>query len=121
ETDDKEWLDVYLRTIRYPVLDDAEYVTHRRALARAEIRHVLGNRTSNLWPEPMDLIEVANTRDAFGFSQAGDELEPIVVFARPHGQLLTDWQQNVLPLASILSVLAELLEFLAQTHDENLL
>src|SRR5436190_1545687 len=67
ETDDKEWLDVFLRTIRYPHLDDADYVALRRKLARAEVQFVLGNRTSNLWPEPIDLLEVPNTRDAFTF------------------------------------------------------
>src|SRR4051794_10311391 len=55
ETDDREWLDVYLRTIRYPHLDDADYVTQRRAVARAEIRSTLSARNTNLWPEPIDL------------------------------------------------------------------
>src|SRR4051794_1877892 len=60
ETDEVEWLDVLLRTIRYPLLDDAHYVSRRRALARAEIRLTLGNRRSNLWPEPIDLLEIEN-------------------------------------------------------------
>src|SRR5437588_11509022 len=55
ETDDKEWLDVYVRTIQYPRLDDAAEVGRRRALARAEARRVLANRGSNLWPEPVDV------------------------------------------------------------------
>ncbi len=46
ETGEKEWLDVFLRTIRYPILDQAEYVARRRALARAEVRAILGNRHS---------------------------------------------------------------------------
>src|SRR5437763_2833417 len=65
ETDEKEWLDVFLRTIRYPILDQADYVAQRRALARAEVRGILGNRHSNLWPEPIDLIEFDEPRDAF--------------------------------------------------------
>src|SRR5581483_2348772 len=65
ETDEVEWLDVFLRTTRYPVLDDAAYVRRRRALARAEVRHTLGNRGSNLWPEAIDLLELENTRDPF--------------------------------------------------------
>jgi hypothetical protein len=124
ETDDKEWLDVFLRTIRYPVLDEADYVSQRRALARAEVRAILGNRHSNLWPEPIDLIELENPRDLFTFGadeHAGPDSEPIVVFARPHGVFLSEWLKQLLPLTSILSVLAELLEFIRQAHDEGLL
>src|SRR5262245_66037858 len=51
ETDDKEWLDVYLRTLHYPRLDDPADVAQRRTLARTEVS-ILGNRVSNLWPEP---------------------------------------------------------------------
>ena len=58
ETDEKEWLDVFLRTIRYPVLDQADYVAQRRVLARAEVHAILGNRHSNLWPEPIDVVEL---------------------------------------------------------------
>src|SRR6516165_3674055 len=82
EADEKEWLDVLLRTVNYPQLDSAEYVAGRRALARAECRIVLGNRTSNLWPEPLDLLELANTRDPFTFArEAADPLarEPVLV------------------------------------------
>jgi hypothetical protein len=120
ETDDKEWLDVYLRTIHYPVLDDAAYVSRRRTLARAEARRVLANRGSNLWPEPIDVLDLHNTRDPFSF-RARDEMEPVLVFARPQGQNLLDWQNNVLPLSSILGVIAELLEFIRLAHDEGLL
>jgi hypothetical protein len=120
ETDEAEWVDVFLRTVRYPYLDDPAYVARRRELARGEVRRILGGRVSNLWPEPIDLLEVANTRDPFAFAQ--DEApEPIVVFGRPHGSPLGDWQQTVLPLASILGVLAELLEFIRQAHAEGLL
>ncbi len=124
ETDEKEWLDVFLRTIRYPVLDEADYVTRRRALARAEVRAILGNRHSNLWPEPIDLLELEEPRDAFTFLASEDDglgREPIVVFARPHGLFLPAWQQQILPLTSILSVLGELLEFVHQAHEEGLL
>lgn len=124
ETDEKEWLDVFLRTIRYPVLDRADYVAQRRALARAEVRAILGNRHSNLWPEPIDLIELDEPRDPFAFTadgQTGLDHEPIVVFARPHGIFLSQWLDQILPLTSILSVLAELLEFIRQAHDEGLL
>src|SRR4051794_25820468 len=117
ETDEKEWLDVFLRTIRYPVLDQADYVAQRRALARAEVHAILGNRHSNLWPEPIDLVELEDTRDPFNFiadGQVGLDREPIVVFARPHGMFLREWQNQILPLTSVLSVLAELLEFIHQ-------
>jgi hypothetical protein len=120
ETDEKEWLDVFLRTIRYPRLDDAADVKRRRTLARAEVR-TLGNRGSNLWPEPIDLLETDNTRDAFLFPPDPRDKEPIVVFARPHGQPLGDWQQGVVTVASLLSILAELLEFIRKAHAEGLL
>ena len=122
ETDDVEWLDVFLRTNRYPILDDPTYVQQRRALARAEVRAILGNRHSNLWPEPLDLLEIENTRDPFAFSTDGVRTgEPIVVYTRPHGRFTPEWQQQILPISSILSVLAELLEFLKQAHAEDLL
>src|SRR5262249_2701715 len=124
ETDDVEWLDVFLRTNLYPILDDPAYVQQRRALARAEVRAILGNRHSNLWPEPIDLIEFEEVRDPFNFADAGVALrdrEPIVVFARPHGLLLPEWQEQGLPLTSVLAVLAELVEFIRQAHAEGLL
>ena len=122
ETDDVEWLDVFLRTNRYPILDDPAYVQQRRALARAEVRAILGNRHSNLWPEPLDLLEIENTRDLFAFSDDAQRgREPIVVYARPHGRFTPEWQQQILPMSSILTVLAELLEFLQQAHFEGLL
>jgi hypothetical protein len=124
ETDDKEWLDVFLRTIRYPVLDQADYVAERRTLARAEVHAILGGSHSSLWPEPIDLLELEDLRDPFTFVADGDETrdsEPIVVFARPHGQFLPAWLEQILPLSSVLSVLAELLEFMRQAHDEGLL
>lgn len=120
ETDDKEWLDVYLRTLHYPRLDDPGDVAQRRSLARSEVA-ILGNRGSNLWPEPIDLLEIENTRDAFTFAPDADDREPIAVFARPHGQPLGDWQQAAVPVASLLSVLAELFEFVRRAHGEGLL
>ncbi len=121
ETDEVEWLDVFLRTVRYPILDDAHYVNRRRALARGEVRLALGNRRSNLWPEPIDLLEVENLRDPFAFSAAAQDSEPVAVFARPHGRFTEDWQRQVLPVRSLLAVLAELLEFVRQAHDDGLL
>jgi hypothetical protein len=137
EADEKEWLDVYLRTVNYPRLDDPAYVAERRELARAEVRRVLGNRSSNLWPEPLDILEVPNSRDPFTFTgppaPAGDEgddtgepgpvpgTEPVLVFARPQGEPLARWRQGVRPLALVLSVLAELLEFVHSAHRDGLL
>jgi uncharacterized C2H2 Zn-finger protein len=124
ETDEREWLDVFLRTIRYPILDQAEYVSRRRALARAEVRTVLGGRHSNLWPEPIDLLELDESRDPFSFVGDGADArdaEPIVVFARPHGMFLPAWLKQIRPMTSVLAVLAELLEFISQAHAEGLL
>src|SRR5262249_19852721 len=58
EADDRQWLDVYLRTVNYAYLDDPDYVAGRRHWARAEATRILGNRTSNLWPEPLDLLNI---------------------------------------------------------------
>ncbi|MCI0461813.1 MAG: hypothetical protein L0Z62_33095, partial [Gemmataceae bacterium] len=145
ETDDKEWLDVLLRTVNYPRLDSAEYVTGRRALARAEGTVILANRGSNLWPEPLDLLELTNTRDPFTFARgiatgaacaqvaqaaqtrtvlgSSDPLarEPVVVLARPHGEPLARWLHTDPPTATLLSVIAELLEFVHSAHDDGLL
>ncbi len=138
ETEEKESLDVLLRTVNYPRLDSAEYVLGRRTLACAEGRAVLANRTSNLWPEPLDLLEVHNTRDPFTYPRepaAGGQTpsrtalgptdaparEPIVVLARPHGDTLIRWLQAAPPFTIVLSVVAELLEFLASCHDDGLL
>jgi hypothetical protein len=122
ETDEVEWLDVFIRTIRYPILDDPNYVQQRRTLTRAEVRAILGNRHSNLWPEPLDLLEVENARDPFLFSAENLRThEPVVVYARPQGRFTLDWQQQILPISSILSVLAELLGFMKQAHAEGLL
>jgi hypothetical protein len=121
ETDEVEWLDIFLRTVRYPVLDNAIYVQQRRALARAEVRLTLGNRRSNLWPEPIDLLELENTRDPFGCTGPEQDTEPIAVLARPHGRFTEDWQRRILPVSAILAVLAELLEFVRQAHEDGLL
>jgi hypothetical protein len=134
EADDKEWLNVYLRTINYPRLDDPTYVALRRSWARAEVRRILGNRTSNLWPEPLDLLEVPNTRDPFTFARDGTGspegaahvsalvgTEPIIVFAQPQGEPLARWRQGVLPLSWVLSALGELLEFVRAAHGDGML
>ncbi len=136
ETDEKEWLDVLLRTVNYPKLDSAEYVAGRRALARAELRIVLGNRSSNLWPEPVDLLEAANTRDPFTYARDGatkslsrtvlaatgpQAPEPVVVFARPRGDTLARWLQTGPAIAARLAVVAELLEFVQAAHIDGLL
>ncbi len=122
ETDELEWLDVLIRTNRYPILDDPTYIQQRRALTHAEMRIVLSNRQSNLWPEAIDLLEIDNTRDAFTFhDEAARAGEPVAIFTRPHGQALREWQEQILPVSSILSVLAEVLDFLRQAHAEDLL
>ncbi|MCC6420183.1 MAG: hypothetical protein IT429_18260 [Gemmataceae bacterium] len=133
ETEEKEWLDVLLRTVNYPRLDSPEYVTGRRALARAAGTTVLTDRTSNLWPEPLDLLELANTRDPFAFGQdararrtvlgSADPLarEPVVVLARPHGEPLARWLHTDPSAGAVLSVAAELLDFVRAAHADGLL
>jgi hypothetical protein len=122
EADEKEWLDVFLRTLEYPELNDPDYVATRRRLARHEMRRVLGNRATNLWPEPVDVLEVGNTRDAFT-GQSAEELsrEPVLVFARPQGETLTEWRERGPALSRVLAVLAELLDLVDTAHREGLL
>src|ERR1043165_128210 len=118
ETDEVEWLDVFLRTIRYPVLDDVEYVQSRRALTRTEVRTLIGSARSDRWAEPIDLLEIENPRDPFTFASSESDLEPIVVYARPHGKFAPDWQRQAAPV-STLTVLAELLEFIDHVHSSG--
>ncbi len=132
ETNENEWLDVCLRTIEYPRLDDPKDVVLRRALARAEAQYVLGTSRASLWPELVDLLDLPNNRDPFQFSEADyaaaadtqqgilpGHREPILVFARSHGQAMPRWQSQVLPLSSLLAVAAEVLGFLEQAHSEG--
>jgi serine/threonine protein kinase len=119
EADEAEWIEVLLRTIRYPFLDDPGYVVQRRNLARREVRRVLGHRAHPMWPQALDLMELP-ARDSF-VVPVDEDSEPVVVFARPHGTPLTAWQESVLPLAALLGVLAELLDFLRQAHADGLL
>jgi hypothetical protein len=126
EADEREWLDVLLRTIQYPRLDDPAYIRGRRELARAEVRRILGRSASNLWPEPVDLLEIHNTRDPLQLPTAptdktqADQLEPICIFARPQGEPLGRWQQTRPPRPAVLAVLAELLSFLHAVHADGL-
>jgi hypothetical protein len=123
EAEDKEWLDVCLRTVQYAHLDDPAYVTGRRALARAEVTRVLGRGGSNLWPEPIDLLEVHNTRDPFTLPEQAaklDPLEPVCILARPQGAPLETWRRAGPPRPAVLAVLAELLGFLGAAHDGGL-
>jgi hypothetical protein len=118
-----EWLEVYLRTIHYLDPEDVDYVLGRRALARAEVHCVLSGR-SNVWPEPVDLLEVVNTHDAFvatGSTSWLEAAEPIVVFARPGGEPLPAWRRRRPSLAARQQVLAELFDFVARNHRDGLL
>jgi hypothetical protein len=125
EADEKEWLDVFLRTNQYPYLDDPGYVAGRRGLARAQLKRVLGGARGNAWPEPVDLLDIHNTRDPFSAPDGDggaklDPLEPVCVFARPRGEPLGRWRQANPPRPAVLGVLAELLAFLGAAHDDGL-
>ncbi|MFO0864305.1 MAG: hypothetical protein U0744_06550 [Gemmataceae bacterium] len=117
ETDDREWLEVLLRTLRYPSLEDADDVSWRRRMVREEVRFILGRSGNRSWPQPLDLLELNRPRDAFAFSTS--DPEPVLVLARPHGLPLAEWQQQVVPLATILTVLAEILIFIEQSHVQG--
>ena len=117
ETDDREWLEVLLRTLRYPHIEDADDVAWRRRMVREEVRFILGRSGNRSWPQPLDVLELDRHRDPFAFPTS--DPEPVLVLARPHGLPLADWQQQVVPLATILTVLAEILVFIEQSHAQG--
>jgi uncharacterized C2H2 Zn-finger protein len=123
ETDDKEWLNVLVRVAQVSDPDTPQSSARRRALARDEIRVVLANRTSNLWPEPVDLLELASIGESFapGDEAGDDELQPVAVLARPHGESLDDWLKRKPSLAGRLALAAELLTFVGGAHADGLL
>jgi hypothetical protein len=125
ETAPEESLDVFLRTILYAQLDDREYVNERRKHAReTEGKKVLGNRRTNLLPEPLDCLELSNEQDVFPFIKKGQFVgtEPVLVFERVHGEPLARWRLERRPaLPRLLRVGAEVLDFAAVLHEEQLL
>jgi hypothetical protein len=123
ETDDKEWLDVLLRVAHSSNPDTPQIAARRRALARDEIRVVLANRSSNLWPEPVDLLELTSLGESFvtGDQTGDDDTEPVAVLSRPHGETLAQWLKRAPPLAERLALVAELLAFVSGAHADGLL
>jgi hypothetical protein len=124
EAADEECLDVFLKTIVYPRLDDREFVKVRRDHARFEAKRCLGLRKTNLLPEPIDLLEVPNEQDEFTFPRPGQlsAREPVLVFAKVHALPVARWLQERQPaLPRILRLLADLLGFVSLSHDEGLL
>jgi hypothetical protein len=124
ETADEECLDVFLKTLCYPRLDDKEYVEARREHAWVEAKKVLGSRKTNLLPEPLDYLEVTNNQDPFTFPQGKQfpHREPVLVFEKVYGQPLGPWRAGGRPGAlRCLRVLAEVLEFVAVLHRQHFL
>jgi hypothetical protein len=124
EVDQDECLDVFVKTLLYPTLDQRNYVAARREQARFEARKVLGCRKTNLIPEPLGYLEVRNDEDVFTFARAGQLAgkEPILICEAIHGESLVRWKQRQQPeLIQILRVLGELLELVHAFHSENML
>jgi hypothetical protein len=103
ESDETEWLDVLLRT--YPN-DHGDFA----AAAHDEVRVVLANRASNLWPEPLDLLDGVD-----------GEATPVLVLERPHGETLPAWLARSPAHSDRLALIAELLTFVEDAHREGLL
>lgn len=147
-TSEQEGLTVFLKSLHYPTLNKREYIKDRRDMAWFEVNRVLGRSRSkkraeeaqaaervlgrplsNLLPEPLDYLRVENTRDAFAIPNLRPlnlrqliQNEPILVLERVHGQPLGRWrEQSKPPLALVLRVLADLLDFMATLHAEGLL
>ncbi|MDB5387825.1 MAG: hypothetical protein JWM11_3471 [Planctomycetaceae bacterium] len=124
EVDQDECLDVFVKTLLYPTLDQRNYVTARRELAAFEARKVMGCRETNLIPEPLGFLEVRNDEDAFTFPRAGQisGKEPILICEAIHGESLARWRQQRQPeLLQILRVLSELLELIGTFHEQHML
>lgn len=124
EVEDDECLDVLLKTLAYPVIDQREYVSARRDHAWFEAKKVLGCRKTNLIPEPLDFLEVRNDQDGFEFPHAGRSAvrEPVMVCEFVYGENLARWrQQNSPDVARNLRVLAELLELINVLHGQHVL
>jgi hypothetical protein len=117
---DDECLNVFLKTLIYPRLDDREHVKARRDHAWREAKQILGNRKTNLLPEPLDFLTVSNTQDLFSFPKPGKE--PVLVHEKIHGETLFQWRSTASPSPlRVLRTLAELLEFAEIAHGQKLL
>ena len=124
EVEDDECLDVFVKTLAYPTLDQRAYVSDRRDLAWFEAKKVLGCRKTNLIPEPLGFLEVRNDEDVFAFPRAGSLAgkEPILICEAIHGESLARWRQQRQPdLLQILRVLGELLDLIGTFHGEKML
>jgi len=113
----------FLKVITYPQTD-AAYVRARREHAWFEAKRVLGNRNTNLLPEPLDYLEVANSCDTS--SLPGPEIthiqEPVLVFEKVHGEPLPVWSRQFAPSPTqCLRILGELLQLLQVIHKQSFL
>jgi len=121
ESDEGEWLDVLLRTCSYEDLQTPQEAARRRAVARDEVRRVLARRASNVWPEPLDLLEgESEAEDSAGEEEAQDR-DPIIALAQPHGDSLRAWLARRPSLADRLNLIAELLSLVESTHRDGLM
>src|SRR5262249_15312777 len=115
----------------YPDLSRRDSVKDLREQLSFECSRVLGRARqrsreplSNLLPEPIDYLQVANDRDAFAFTNPRQtaQYEPILVLERVRGLPLDRWLSEKSPSpARSLRVLASLLELLSAAHAEGLL
>lgn len=131
EAADEECLDVLLKSLIYPDLSSRESVKDLREQFFFECSRVLGRARqrsreplSNLFPEPIDYLQVQNDRDAFTFGNPRQTAlyEPILVLERVRGLPLDRWLSEKKPSPlRILCILASLLDLIAATHAEGLL
>lgn len=124
EAAEDECLDVLIRTLSYPQMDDRDYIKARREHSWFEAKQVLGCRHTNLIAEPLDYLEVRNDQDQFAFPRPGNipTTEPVLVFETIHGDNLANWRQSARgDVARRLHVLGQMLEFLATLHDTKFL
>ena len=119
ESDDGEWLDVLLRTCSFDDLRNPHDAERRRAAARVEVRHVLAHRASNVWPEPLDMLD-GDDPGSHGNEEEDRDSEPIIVLARLHGDTLRGWLARRPALPKRLALVAELLSFVEAAHRDGL-
>ena len=124
ETDEEDCLDVLLKTVGYPKLDNISSVVYSRNHASFELNRVLGCPDTDQVPEPIDLIFIKNTRDGFEFKHTDEFVnrEPVLVFENICGAPLTNWING--PQYSIraaMRIVGEILTLSSHLHSNGML
>ncbi len=124
ETDEEDCLDVLLKTVAYPKLDNTSTVVYSRNHASFELNKVLGCPDTDQIPEPIDLVYIKNTRDGFEFRHTDEFVhrEPVLVFENICGVPLTRWINSAdYSINAAMRIVGEVLTLSAHLHSQGLL